>query len=112
MGFSRSGGIIARRRAEWAARLERFNASGLAVGVFAAQEGVRPATLSWWRRHLGALPRTKRAQQSTALSFVRLEPASVSPLEVLVSGHTVRVPVGFDEVTLVRVVSVLERGMT
>ena len=117
MVVRRSGGIIARRHAEWSERLERLKASGLAVGVFAAQEGVRPATLSWWRRRLStvAVTASRPSERTTALSFVRLEapPVSSASLEVIVAtGRTIRIPAGFDEETLSRVVVVLERGIS
>ena len=35
-------------RQQWTERVDRWRGSGQTAREFAAQEGVRPATLSWW----------------------------------------------------------------
>ena len=101
---------------EWAERLSRWERSGLSRDEFAEKEGVLGRRLVWWRWNLRRLRAAHHEPAPpTALSFVRLEPSSSPPpcpLELLlVSGRTIRIPAGFDEETLSRVVVVLERGI-
>jgi hypothetical protein len=100
-------------RAEWRARVERLNTSGLSVGDFAAQEGVHPGTLALWRSRLG-LEGAPPVSSTTALAFVALEPVARPtqepvPFDVNVAGgRTVRVWPRFDAAELARLVRVLE----
>ncbi len=48
--------------AEWTARLERLNASGLSVARFCEREGVSAVSVYLWRKKLATAPR------STAMS--------------------------------------------
>jgi transposase len=113
-------------RATWTARVERWRDSGLSAAEFAAELGINPHTLKWWKWHLGAKaspPAPKRAlarresasiakstPQISPLTFVELTAAVVGdPLEVVLpSTVRVRVPRGFDSATLVRLLDVLE----
>ena len=122
------GGAMARAsRAEWVKRVERWRDSGLTAKEFAAETGLKASTLTYWKWKLsadaraegaGAQPpmRANRKRRSTCQSktlvpkaaFVELAAAVMpapSMLEVVLSdGLSVRVPTGFDEDTLVRVV--------
>ena len=109
-------------RAEWSKRVQRWGESGLTAKEFAAETGLKASTLSYWKWRLGSEQRApsqatavtkrgkrhgaERARASTP-TFVELSrpPASSAvPLElVLHESMTVRVPVGFDEATLSRV---------
>lgn len=103
----------------WAKRVQRWTESGLSAGEFGAEIGVNPRTLTYWKwllkkegkAHPTPRPRAaRRATSSVALSFVEMTaPVTAEPLEVLVGGLRVRVPIAFDDATLVRLVSVLER---
>lgn len=109
-------------REEWSQRVQRWVESGLTAKEFAAETGLKASTLSYWKWRLGSEQRAQssvpvaakretarrpeRARESTP-TFVELAPAPAScavPLElVLHDSVTVRVPVGFDETTLSRV---------
>ncbi len=95
---------------EKAAIVRRFKASGLSQEAFAKQIAVSGNSIGKWLRlerqgHLLSEPQD--------LIPVRVTPsrsANAVPLEiVLKNGRTLRVPAGFDEQALVRVVTVLER---
>jgi hypothetical protein len=95
----------------WRERVEKWGASGLSAGEFAAREGLRPERLFFWKRRL----RASFAMAVAGVSFARLsvrssapEAVVAEPLEVLTrSGHIIRVRPRFDESTLLRLVSVL-----
>lgn len=104
-------------RQVWARRVARWARSGASRDEFAAREGVRPATLAWWRWFLGskspAPTTTALAKQDVA--FVEVEPivveASGERIEVaLGNGRVVRVPTTFSDDALGRVLAVAERG--
>lgn len=104
------GRVSPKVRAEWQARVDRLNKSGLSVGDFAAREGVHPGTLALWRARLEDAP---APPASTALAFVALDPVARQastpvPFEVSVGGRTVRVWPHFDAAELTRLVRVLE----
>ena len=80
--------------------LARLDASGLTVRDFAAEHGVDAQRLYHWRGRL-------RGQQPAFVEVAR--PAATSPIEVVLgSGHVLRVPDGFGEDTLRRIVAVLD----
>jgi hypothetical protein len=117
-------------RAVWAKRVERWSDSGLTAKQFAAEIDVSPQSLSFWKWRLrkdeqGSARATRRRKEEphrtapTAASFVQLVPTSeltkvVKPVNafelVLRSGLTVRVPLGFDETTLRRLVAMFGGG--
>ena len=126
---------MARTNAEqWAKRVERWKDSGLSAKQFAAETGLKASTLSYWRWRLAAPERAsvtggsddvqsterpevgrraKRGRRPTSRlpACVELPVAAIanSPtmLELLVGDVRVRVPAGFDEVTLMHVVRAL-----
>src|SRR5688500_3223485 len=49
--------VDTRAASKWASIVERQEQSGQSIGEFAAQHGLNPRTLSWWRWNLG---RTER----------------------------------------------------
>lgn len=116
---------------EWAKRVERWKDSGLTAKEFADEIGIKATTLSFWCWKLragergrttggsGADRRRERAQRSSGRrsgrdvakpDFVEVPVAAVAhatvpALElVLRDGLCVRIPAGFDEETLSRVV--------
>lgn len=119
-------------REVWAKRVERWKRSGLTAADYAAQVGVNPGSLAWWKWRLGATPtserglRTGRAKTAivsaakaatiTPLTFVEMTSAVTGEgvhgeaLEVVLPS-TVRIHVrpGFDDATLGRLLDVLER---
>jgi hypothetical protein len=117
-------------RTEWAKWVERWKDSGLSAKEFAAETGVKSSSLSYWKWKLGT--GDERGNKRTGASAVVLDskPRAIrrpfgrarfvevsagtaattsSMLEIVLSGGArVRVPAGFDEETLTRVVRVLE----
>jgi transposase-like protein len=103
------GRLLARRRwnvQEARAVLEHLDASAMSVHAFAARHGVDKQRLNRWRAQLGS------AILAPAPAFVEIRSGSTTAaIEVaLRSGHMVRVPDGFTEETLRRVVAVLDGG--
>jgi transposase len=112
-------------RAMWAEYVERWKESGLSAKEFAAQSGINAQSLSWWKWRLaGGEPKAKRRQPSksramevtkspalSSLSFVEVKAAVMQEsLEVvLASALRVRVPTGFDDATLGRLLDLLEK---
>ena len=121
----------AQQRAKW---VERWKDSGLTAKEFAAEAGLRASALYYWRAQLSAKenrcaearaqstqqPRPSRAappaepalaSAPAAPQFVELPVAAVTQapamLELMLGDVRVRVPSGFDEVTLTRVVRAL-----
>lgn len=101
------GRLVRRRR--WNAEdagtvLKHLEGSGLSVREFAERHGVDVQRLYRWRGDLGAPPAV-----APAPAFVEIKPVAREAIEVaLRSGHVVRVPDGFSEETLRRIVAVLE----
>jgi hypothetical protein len=112
-------------RETWAKRIERWTDSGLTAKEFAAELGIRPDTLKWWKWRLGAKGRASQSRPKPAPTLtVRRSPAPITPLTfiemtaavrsdpievVLPTEIRVRVPSTFDEGALARVLDVLER---
>lgn len=104
--------------AMWAKRVERLERSGLSIRTFAAQEGLKAGSLSFWKWKL-ARERGRLAEAASVapLKFVELTVATpvvsapAAVFEVLLrSGRTVRVPGGFDASELGRLMAVLEEA--
>ena len=118
------------QRAKW---VERWKDSGLTARDFAAEVGLKASALYYWSSQLSAagrveadnrgevpeLPMRSRGARdanpaprfSQPSDFVELPIAAVAQtpvmLELMLGGVCVRVPSGFDEVTLTRVVRAL-----
>lgn len=112
-------------RAEWAKRVERWRDSGLTVKQFAAETGLKASTLTYWKWKLRSsasdadfitsgehhtVNHDDRTLKSVAPKFVEMESvrtAAPAPVEIVIDGRlTLRVPIGFDEETLSRVLRV------
>ena len=101
--------------AKWARHLKELEQSGLSVRKFAAREGLKAGSLSFWRWKLGGGGRATETQRIAPLKFVELTgefpataPAAKEFEVVLGSGRVVRVPGGFDAGELARLVMALE----
>jgi transposase len=119
------------QRAKW---VERWKDSGLTAKEFAAEAGLTASGLYYWRRQLSAAeskgsdtlhktaeqsaqsqpPRSEKSGKRSATPFphfVELPMAAMASapamLELLLGDVRVRVPSGFDEETLTRVVRAL-----
>jgi transposase-like protein len=91
--------------------LAALHRSGKAVSVFAAEHGLDPQRLYWWRRRLG------KAEPTTFQEVVVRPAAQISVLDgdgpfevVLRSGVVVRVPTSFNATALERLLEVLRNG--
>ena len=89
------------KEADADAVLKRLESSGLSVGQFADRENLSAVRLYRWRARLG-LARPKM------LAFVELKPTPTVIELVLRSGDVVRLPAGFSEDSLRRLVEVLD----
>lgn len=120
---------------QWAKYVERWKDSGLTAKEFAAEAGVKASSLSYWRWKLSAATRGRSDTESEVLpappeptvpakrrnkvpavgpsaGFVELPVATLASapavLELLLGEVRVRVPAGFDEATLTRLVRAVE----
>ena len=100
---SSSPSVRRRWRSEDArAVLERLRSSGLSVREFAALEKLDVQRLYRWRALLGSTTSGRN-------TFVEIKPTALPVIEVVLrSGDTLRVPRGFDEDTVRRLVTVLQ----
>ena len=108
---------MVRGREVWEPRVRRLEESDLTVAEFAAELGVNPNTLSYWKWRLGKEARDGRkrsAASQTKPRFVEVKPPEPSPVSaperieiVLEGGMLVRVPAAFEPETLRRVISAL-----
>lgn len=116
-------------RETWAKRVERWKESGLSAKEIAAELGINARSLSWWRWQLSKsdpvseAPRSRRRRSRSApvptslapalspVTFVEMTASVIGePLEIVMpSTLRVRVPTGFDDATLGRLLDVLER---
>lgn len=98
--------------AKWAKRVARYERSGVSIRTFAAREGLKAGSLSYWKWRLAHGKRTRAAV--APLRFVELPvltaPAASRFEVVLATGRTVRVPSGFEAGELARLVGVLEEA--
>lgn len=98
--------------ARWRRLVAEQERSGLAPAEFAARRGFKAATLYWWRSRLKrvehTLPRIVPIAITESTSTVRAARAEFE-LE-LRGGRVLRVPRGFDERELARLIGVLERA--
>ena len=132
--MAKSGTMGRTGRDVWEKRVERLRDSDMTDGEFAAEIGVNVNTLKNWKWKLAAEQRAmalagsgergrkgtrnggrRRATASRKTSaprratFVEVELAPAEKIELRIGGIEVAVPVGFDEMTLSRVVAVLRR---
>ena len=107
-------------REEWEKRVARLRDSDLTDREFAAEIGVNVHTLRSWKwkvaaeQRAGAPAPAGRARRPATrtrpkATFVEMTMAPAEAIELRVSGVEVRVPIGFDEATLSRVVAVLRQ---
>lgn len=111
-------------RTEWAKRVERWQDSGLTAKEFAAELDVSASSLTFWKWRLRREKSThnevssskpaKATSNAAEAKFLQLVPTyddavdSTAPLEVVIRRDVVvRVPRGFDEQTLSRVIHAL-----
>ena len=93
---------------EWTERLARWKRSSLTRQEFAQREGVSPEQLTWWKGRLRTLQCDAPAAETPLFVELKGPSAGVGVELVMRSGAVMRVPVGFDEDTVARLVRVLD----
>jgi hypothetical protein len=109
--------MASEREAIWAERVAKWRESGLTSTAYAAEAGVNAKTLAYWAWRLGrqrheTSGKAKRRKRQERVEFVELvqPPPGTASLQVEVvlgNGTTLRVPVGFDEETVGRLLRLL-----
>lgn len=101
-------------RARWTELVRRWIESGVTAAEFARREGLNAGTLSYWKWRLrregrrSAIVRRGGSRAPTFVEVVATVPTVADRVEVVVDGKlVVRVPDGFDETTLRRVLAVV-----
>lgn len=101
-------------REVWKRRVERWRDGGLSAGEFAAELGVNPRTLTYWKWRLGSeskkrtqvsAPTVAMAPQPTFVEVTPPSPEQHEPFELVVGGLIVRVPCVFDAEALKRLIA-------
>lgn len=96
--------------AKWRQLIAAQTKSGLTVREFAAAEGIAAATLYWWRSKLRRDGRdvTKLVPVEVVDHHAGIDTGSLACFEVQIdAATTLRVPAGFDEAELRRLIRVL-----
>lgn len=109
-------------RDEWAKRVQRWQDSGLSAREFASEMGLKAASLSYWKWRLKQesepqgrrAPKPRRAKPARP-RFVEVRPAKLGALvggvdarlELVLADCVIRVPGGFDDDALRRVLAVV-----
>ena len=114
--MGRMGSTTSVRAREMRRVLGRWQRSGLTLREFGEKRGIRPSTLSWWRRvfrDAGAEDRSGSSAENPVVFSEVPKPAKVPRMPAIVeivlpSGHLVRVPAGADSDTLQRVLQALQ----
>ena len=104
----------------WIERVRRLQDSDLTTAEFAAELGINPRTLMYWKWRLRKEARstpTRATSTRRKATFVEVKAddlrptVTAEPIEVVINGHiVVRVREGFDGETLRRVVVALSSG--
>jgi transposase-like protein len=94
----------------WRRVVARWFRSGLTVRSFCQAEGLNQATFYWWRRELARRDQPKPAFLPVRVLAEKTGPHAAGVEVVLGNGRCVRVGVGFDPDTLLRIVELLEPG--
>jgi len=114
-------------REEWAKRVERWRDSGLTTAEFAAELGINPRTLTYWKWLLGKEARGEKrawpkrnggpagpskpthiAPPTPGLIEIEVAPSDMRFELELRGGQRLRVPASFDPAGLGRLLDVLE----
>ena len=106
----------------WAQRVRRLEDSDLTTAKFAAELGINPRTLTYWKWRLGKEQRSQSPRSPSANrnpTFVEVKPEQgqavvvSTPVEIVLDARIVlRVTKDFDPEVLRRVVATLASGAT
>ena len=94
-------------RAEAAKHVDALAVSGKTVEAFAAQHELPAGRLRYWQKVLATREEPPAESPSAALLPVRVLQSTRVPIELVLSGCVVKVSRGFDEETLLRLVTLL-----
>jgi hypothetical protein len=101
---------MTKTEAKWAARVERWRASGKSAPEFAQGQGFESSTLRYWASRLKHLP-PSLAKPVPRVRMVRVRrtppPVVAGPLVVAIGAARVEVRLGFDRALLRQVVEAL-----
>lgn len=106
---------VRRTAAEWQRTIAEQVRSGLGVRAFAVQNGLKPATLAWWKSALRRRAAVPPAAPDSGPSFVELVArrgtlGSAAGFEaVLTCGVVLRAPADVEVAAFARCVAALER---
>jgi len=112
---------MAKGKAVWEQRVRRLEESDLTTAEFAAELGINPKTLTYWKWRLRKERRSSsaRATSEQKPTFVEVKPeraqsvAIPAPIEIVIDGRTVvRVSRDFEPEVLRLVVATLASGVT
>lgn len=93
-------------RTQAAKHVEAWAASGKSVEAFAAEHQLPAQRLRYWQKRVAAGTSARAGSEAPALLPVRVMRGSPAPVELVLSDRcVVRVSHGFDEETLLRVVT-------
>jgi hypothetical protein len=81
--------------------------SGKSVEAFAAQHELPAARLRYWQKALTSRDDKPAESPAPAMLPVRVMQSSRPPIELVLAGCVVRVSRGFDEETLLRLITLL-----
>jgi hypothetical protein len=96
---------------EAGAVLDRLDASGLTVAEFATRAKLDAWRLYRWRQKLGRTRVSRRVRRAKQPTFVEIRATAPVAVEVVLrSGHVLRVPDGFGEEQLRRLIAVLDHS--
>ena len=99
---------IRRPESFWRDAVEQWEGSGLSIARYCRREGLALSTFTLWKRRLASDGRSSLIPVEVVIDDQGM---SNVPFEVVLrSGHVVRVPPGFDDASLSRLVAILETG--
>src|SRR5579871_499283 len=96
------------KRAEWERRVAQWRASGLTGSAFAEREGLVEGTLRHWAWQIRNELRHRGSGERGFVEVISAVTGAETIEVVLRNEIRIRVPVGFDETTLQRLLSQLE----
>jgi hypothetical protein len=100
-----------KKEARWGRLLRERRRTGESVADFCTRRGVPVHQFYWWQRRLRAVVAVDAPQSRHAADFVpvRFALPGAGPIEVMHrDGHLIRLPIGFDPVSLGHLLQALE----
>lgn len=104
--------MVPATQARWSEHIRAWKTSGLSCKDYATRAGINPGTLSWYASRLRTgIGKTGASATTTFDGFIEViaKPRDGrESIEVLTHGASIRIPVGFDDRTLTRILDILE----